>query len=44
MVPLAKLSSWYMLMLLSFVLITLINEVRIRDIEDNALQGSPRNQ
>ena len=30
MVPVAKLSSWYMLMLLSFVLITLINEVRIR--------------
>ena len=30
LVPLAKLSSWYMLMLLSFVLITLINDVRIR--------------
>ena len=44
MVPLAKLSSWYMLMLLSFVLITLINQVRIREIEDKALPGSPRNQ
>ena len=31
MVPLAKLSSWYMLMLLSFVLITVINDVRIRE-------------
>lgn len=44
MVPLAKLSSWYMLMLLSFVLITLINEVRIREIEGKLLPGSPRNQ
>jgi uncharacterized membrane protein YoaT (DUF817 family) len=34
MVPLAKLSSWYMLMLLSFVLITLINPVRLRSPED----------
>jgi uncharacterized membrane protein YoaT (DUF817 family) len=30
LVPLAKISSWYMLMLLSFVLITVINDVRIR--------------
>ncbi|MCP4980792.1 MAG: DUF817 domain-containing protein [Gammaproteobacteria bacterium] len=30
LVPLAKLSSWYMLMLLSFVLVTIINDVRIR--------------
>lgn len=28
MVPLAKLSSWFLLMLLSFVLVTLINEIR----------------
>ncbi|TQV84964.1 DUF817 domain-containing protein [Aliikangiella coralliicola] len=28
LVPLAKLSSWYLLMLLSFVLVSLINEVR----------------
>ncbi len=33
MVPLAKLSSWYMLMLLSFVLITVINDVRIRETQ-----------
>lgn len=33
MVPVAKLSSWYMLMLLSFVLITIINDVRVRSIE-----------
>lgn len=30
MVPLAKLSSWYMLMLLSFVLVSLINTIKIR--------------
>jgi uncharacterized membrane protein YoaT (DUF817 family) len=30
MVPIAKLSSWYMLMLLSFVLVSLINKVQIR--------------
>ena len=30
LVPVAKISSWYMLMLLSFVLITVINDVRIR--------------
>ena len=35
MVPLAKLSSWYLLMLLSFVLISLINDVRLRDPEPN---------
>lgn len=34
MVSLAKLSSWYLLMLLSFVLVTLINDMRIRKIED----------
>ena len=44
MVPLAKLSSWYMLMLLSFVLITLVNEDRIRDIKDKPLPDSPRSQ
>jgi len=30
MVPLAKLSSWYLLMLLSFVLVSLINNIQIR--------------
>lgn len=30
LVPVAKISSWYMLMLLSFVLITVINDIRIR--------------
>ncbi len=30
LVPFAKISSWYMLMLLSFVLISVINDVRIR--------------
>lgn len=28
MVPLAKLSSWYLLMLLSFVLVTLVNRIK----------------
>jgi uncharacterized membrane protein YoaT (DUF817 family) len=28
MVPLAKLSSWYLLMLLSFVLVSFVSEVR----------------
>lgn len=40
MVPLAKLSSWYMLMLLSFVLITVINNLRIRTLADQ-LQLKP---
>jgi len=31
LVSISKLSSWYMLMLLSFVLITIINDVRIRN-------------
>ena len=31
MVPLEKLSSWYLLMLLSFVLVSLINNVQIRE-------------
>lgn len=43
MVPLAKLSSWYMLMLLSFVLTTLVNEVRIRGTGNKPLAGSPGN-
>lgn len=30
LVPFAKISSWYLLMLLSFVLISLINEVKLR--------------
>lgn len=30
LVPLAKISSWYLLMLLSFVLISIINELRLR--------------
>jgi uncharacterized membrane protein YoaT (DUF817 family) len=30
MVPIAKLSSWYLLMLLSFVLVSLINTIQIR--------------
>lgn len=33
MVPLAKLSSWYLLMLLSFVLVSLINTLNIRKIK-----------
>lgn len=37
MVPLAKLSSWYMLMLLSFVLITVINDLRIRERDSQPL-------
>lgn len=32
MVPLAKLSSWYLLMLLSFVLVSLINQVNLRKL------------
>jgi uncharacterized membrane protein YoaT (DUF817 family) len=40
MVPLSKLSSWYMLMLLSFVLITVINDVRIRN-HGSKLQSDP---
>jgi uncharacterized membrane protein YoaT (DUF817 family) len=40
MVPIAKLSSWYMLMLLSFVLVSLINNVQLRqtgkDLENQA--------
>ena len=35
MVPVAKLSSWYLLMLLSFVLVSLINNVKIRQPENN---------
>lgn len=34
MVPVAKLSSWFLLMLLSFVLVTLINEIREHAIND----------
>ena len=30
MVPMAKLTSWYLLMLLSFVLVSLINDIKIR--------------
>jgi uncharacterized membrane protein YoaT (DUF817 family) len=30
MVSLAKLSSWFLLMLLSFVLVTMVNQIRIR--------------
>ncbi|MFP3480795.1 DUF817 family protein, partial [Burkholderia sp. SIMBA_057] len=30
MVPLAKLSSWFLLMLLSFVLVASINRIKIR--------------
>jgi|TARA_R100001369_G_C3322529_1_gene169195 uncharacterized membrane protein YoaT (DUF817 family) len=30
MVPLAKLSSWFLLMLLSFVLVASINKIKIR--------------
>lgn len=30
MVPVAKLSSWFLLMLLSFVLVTMVNQIRIR--------------
>ena len=30
MVPIAKLSSWFLLMVLSFVLVSLINDVQIR--------------
>ncbi len=33
MVPITKLSSWYLLMLLSFVLITLINSIPIRSVK-----------
>jgi uncharacterized membrane protein YoaT (DUF817 family) len=33
MVPIAKLSSWYLLMLLSFVLVSLINNIRIRQAD-----------
>ncbi len=33
MVSLAKLSSWYLLMLLSFVLVSLINTLNIRIIK-----------
>lgn len=36
----AKLSSWYMLMLLSFVLITVINDIRSREPRDH-LQLDP---
>ena len=43
MVPLAKLSSWYMLMLLSFVLITVINEVRIREFAGSGLADNRNN-
>lgn len=32
-VPIAKLSSWYLLMLLSFVLVTLINDVKVHRSE-----------
>lgn len=38
MVPLAKLSSWFLLMLLSFVLVSLINNVEIRKAQ--AFQGT----
>ncbi len=31
MVPLAKLSSWFLLMLLSFVLVTLIKDIKVRE-------------
>ncbi len=30
MVSIAKMSSWYLLMMLSFVLITLVNDVKVR--------------
>ena len=39
MVPMAKLSSWYMLMLLSFVLITIINNLRIRETSSRSQIG-----
>lgn len=35
-VPLAKLSSWYLLMLLSFVLVSLINKTTIRPVNKSA--------
>ncbi|MEM7358366.1 MAG: DUF817 domain-containing protein [Pseudomonadota bacterium] len=38
LVPLAKLSSWYLLMLLSFVLVSLINDIKIRT-SPNARSG-----
>ena len=38
MVPLAKLTSWYPLMLLNFVLITLINDVPLSDQRERASQ------
>ncbi|MBA6419035.1 DUF817 domain-containing protein [Pseudomonas sp. 5Ae-yellow] len=45
MVSLAKLSSWYLLMLLSFVLVSLINNPIIRHAErQGAIIGKQRNQ
>jgi uncharacterized membrane protein YoaT (DUF817 family) len=40
MVPMEKLSSWYLLMLLSFVLVSLINNIQIRHA-DNRMQTDP---
>ncbi|MCV6639483.1 MAG: DUF817 domain-containing protein [Thiotrichaceae bacterium] len=36
-VPLGKLSSWYLLMLLSFVLVSLVNQITIRSKTDDAV-------
>lgn len=35
MVPFTKLSSWYLLMLLSFVLVSLVNNIRIRSANES---------
>lgn len=39
MVPIAKLSSWYLLMLLSFVLVSLINNIQIRTANRHLQKG-----
>ncbi|MDH5432688.1 MAG: DUF817 domain-containing protein, partial [Gammaproteobacteria bacterium] len=33
-VSIAKLSSWYLLMMLSFVLVTLINDINLHTVSD----------
>ncbi|WP_373565895.1 DUF817 family protein [Microbulbifer okhotskensis] len=42
MVSFAKLSSWYLLMLLSFVLVSLVNTVKVRVSDSTSLAGRRR--
>lgn len=44
MVPIAKLSSWFLLMLLSFVLVSIINNIQIRTEQKSLRQAATETQ